>query len=603
MKQELLMITLLSVVFYCMLSLLSLRRNILLVRKTGLPYIVVPVYQYDGILALIFIRCLKYLERSILPPPGSPTSWRSLLGSSWVWQLLYEPFEKVGADNFFTVSPRGMILSTADPAVIDQVTSRRHDFPKPTFLYKNVNIYGDNVLTSEESKWRRHRKFVSPAFSERNNKLVWTETIKHTETLLKTWCNGSCENILHSVSADMRRLTLSIISMAGFGQCISLDEHEKSQSKDLPPGYSMSYAASLKHLLHNLLPVMVLPRWMIALSTYKRSAEAFQQWGKHMKGLVLSKRADFDAGLNEKNVDILGQLAKGSKPQQSNDGLTDAEVVGNAFILLLAGHETSSGTLTHTIILLAQHPEVQKKLQDAIDVILQGRLLDTLDYDAEISRVANSYVGAVVNEALRWVPPVIGIPKQVRNSPQQVDVEGRSISLPANTMIRVCVASVHRNPKHWPQDLSSNSHTPSESEDDLDKFIPERWLQHLSQSEPGQHESTSGADDFSSPNLYHPPRGAYLPFSEGPRSCIGRRFALVEIYAALITIYSQYSIELAVDEWAAGVPLEQMSADERKLAWQQANESARQKFRNNMGIRITLQMEGTHVPVRIVERP
>ena len=54
------------------------------------------------------------------------------------------------------------MMHTADPAVISQITTRRNDFPKPTAIYRSLDIYGKNVVSTEGAIWRQHRKSHQP---------------------------------------------------------------------------------------------------------------------------------------------------------------------------------------------------------------------------------------------------------------------------------------------------------------------------------------------------------------------------------------------------------------------------------------------------------
>ena len=85
-------------------------------------------------------------------------------------------FEKYG-DMFLIVSPGRNQLQVANAEAIDQITTRRNDFPKPLEFYGAVDIFGKNVVTTEGALWRYHRKITSPSFNERNNRLVWDESL------------------------------------------------------------------------------------------------------------------------------------------------------------------------------------------------------------------------------------------------------------------------------------------------------------------------------------------------------------------------------------------------------------------------------------------
>ena len=164
-------------------------------------------------------------------------------------------------------------------------------------------------------------------------------------------------------------------------------------------------------------------------------------------------------------------------------------------------------------------------------------------------------------------------------------------------MIRLCIGSVHSNPKFWPPDLAKDKTTgqPSDTnqQNDLEDFKPTRWLCSTKDTQTGSRSSTT---------LYNPPRGAYIPFSLDSRACLGKRFAQVEVLAALAAILAQCSIELAVDEWATDEEIQKMNTDQKRGVWRKAEQRARWTWYNKMKCIITLQLRGAHVPVRIVKR-
>lgn len=101
--------------------------------------------------------------------------------------------------------------------------------------------------------------------------------------------------------------------------------------------------------------------------------------------------------------------------------------------------------------------------------------------------------------------------------------------------------------------------------------------------------------------LLKPVKGSYIPFSDGFRSCIGRRFAQVEILAVLAVIFSQYSVELAVDEWNSDEEVEAMDKKEREVVYQKAIDRASVVLKTKVASIITLQLRGTSIPIRLVK--
>lgn len=351
----------------------------------------------------------------------------------------------------------------------------------------------------------------------------------------------------------------------------------------------------------------------------RKSCQAYDEWAKYMKEIVAAKKTAIKSGHESPTIDIIGQLVKGQqevvygKPQ-GPAALTDSEVMGNLFVFMLAGHETSASSIHFSLLLLAIHPEVQNQVQKELDDIFQGRPVSEWDYDGDLHRLQGGMLGAVLNEELRLIAPVITVPKTVCSKPQRLTVNGKEVTVPTHIIIRLCISSVHRNPKFWPhgapRDPQKPYFPPGNPDNDLEEFKPARWLNKDKPKEPEtpRQKSRSRAssrgtspDNYSS-SLYTPVKGAYIPFSEGHRACLGRRFAQVEILAALAVILSQCSVELAVDEWASDEEVENMAKDDRRGVWEKARDKADFTWQNKMVSVITLQLRGAKVPLRVVRR-
>ena len=214
----------------------------------------------------------------------------------------------------------------------------------------------------------------------------------------------------------------------------------------------------------------------------------------------------------------------------------------------------------------------------------------------------NSMVGGVLHETIRIIPPVPHIPKLNRGAPKQVTVDGKTISVPGNnTFVHMESNTLHRSRRYYPYSPSKIT----DCSDDLDDYVPERWLQ----------KNTSGAEDVSerqvdgmevasfevAGSLFRPVKGAYMAFSEGPRACPGRRFAEVEVIAVLSLIFKQYTVELDVRAWASDEEVEKMSTQQKREVYAKAQKEAWELIRGSR-MTFTVKMEGDPVPVRFVKR-
>lgn len=197
----------------------------------------------------------------------------------WTFNLLYEPFKKHG-ETFLTVSPDKTLAWITTAEAINQITQRREAFPKPLESYAVLEIYGQNIVSTEGLNWRAHRKVLSPGFNEKNNALVFTEAVAQTQGMLGKWTAGG-NATLKDVPTDTMRLTLHIISRVGFGVRLLWPEEEPRKGdklsginfggNDPPKGHSMSFEHALSTLLDNLIWVLLVPSWLLSEFLAQRS--------------------------------------------------------------------------------------------------------------------------------------------------------------------------------------------------------------------------------------------------------------------------------------------------------------------------------------------
>lgn len=194
---------------------------------------------------------------------------------------------------------------------------------------------------------------------------------------------------ISSLGDDSLRLALNVITGAAYGCPLGWDEN--------PPcaiDTALSYRASMEQLTAHLMPIFLTPHWLLRLarkdSDWGRAWEAFTAFRGYMRGMLDRERGRLAAGeMVEDNLMTALISAADHEDEKEDRALSPQEVMGNAFILLFAGHETTANTLHYTLLVLAQHPDVQQMLLDEIDEVYarakeQGR--DTLEYERDFNR-------------------------------------------------------------------------------------------------------------------------------------------------------------------------------------------------------------------------
>lgn len=261
---------------------------------------------------------------------------------------------------------------------------------------------------------------------------------------------------------------------------------------------------------------------------------------------------------------------------QTGAFLSKSQVLGNMFIFMFAGHEANANTLVFLILLLACRPRVQKSLQQDISNILGGKAASHCSLETDYPLLMGSHVGAVIYETLRLFTVLPFIPKVVGKLPQPIAIGDRTCQLPAKTLVLINTSATHRNPKYW---VESQGESRNYGRTTIADFNPAQWV--------GQVETKRES-------FLRPKPGSFIAFSEGDRGCLGRRFALVELCATVTMIFSEYSVELAVEALPSNA-----SVEEKINGWRNARTRAEHALSSDVEFHMALRMMG-NIPIDFV---
>ncbi|KAF8649590.1 hypothetical protein AX16_005681 [Volvariella volvacea WC 439] len=517
-------------------------------KQTGLPYIYWPVSDGVQYFALASTPLGRWIIFNLVPNALRPYAFHST--SSWRRNAKYDIHAKHG-DVLMTVGSGSIEIHVADADVIwDMATSRR--FFKDSEHYAVLNLFGENVVTSEGPTWVRHRKHTSRPFGERNNSLVWRESLSQAQGMLGKWdtqMTGTHATV-YDFQEDVRSLTLNVISAAGFGVHLSFDKNTSKHEVDsesvqdeffsdqyIPPGYQRNYRDALASLAHILIRVLIVTN-IFSDKTLKKAPHFLRQYyeakvdvGNYLHKLVSNERAKVsNDAAHERRSNLLSMLI-----QEDDDDadkikpFTDEEIIGNTFIFSIAGHETTAGTLHFALALLSLHPDKQAWLHRKIDEALVGQSDNPSEWPYALYDKLTGPL-SVMFETLRLYPPVPVVPRVTGGAPITLTWDNRDYVLPPHSPISYNISALQHKPEYWGPDAA--------------EFDPTRWdpsnessYLHRFNSEPGATEPAGG--------LLKPRRGAFVPFAEGVRGCLGRKFAQVEFVAVLTILLRKRRVEVA----------------------------------------------------------
>jgi cytochrome P450 len=230
----------------------------------------------------------------------------------------------------------------------------------------------------------------------------------------------------------------------------------------------------------------VTPHFRILSDEPERSMKFAQEFRalEKMVVQVIDKRRSRNAMIR----DILGQLME-ARDRQTGEAMSDHQLVTEIMGLVVAGHETTASTLNWIWYLLSQNSDAERKLSKELNNLPGGEFLQ-LDGLAQFS-----YTRQVIEEALRLYPPGWLMTRKALNADQLGEY-----FVPAGTEIYISPYLIQRHPAYW---------------EAPHQFNPDRFNSDKSRD---RHER------------------AMLPFSVGPRNCIGENLARIEMQIHLITV-------------------------------------------------------------------
>jgi len=326
------------------------------------------------------------------------------------------------------------------------------------------------LLSMNGPPHRQRRKLVMPAFHKKQVETYRDDMATVTQQILDGWRAGQQLDI----AREMQKLTLRIASKTLFG----LDTTAQADQLGSMIKRWLNLLDSMGPTLFPVdLPGMPLHR-LLRLSERVES---------DILAMIARKQATLGG-----DRDVLAMLIQAR--DEDGGGLSDAELIGQATVLFIAGHETSSNALTWTLLLLSQHPRVLGELYEELSGALRGGApsVEQLDHLPLLDRV--------IKESMRLLPPA-SLSLRVSTAPFELG----PYQLPRGATVFFSQYITHHMPELYPEP---------------ERFLPDRWL-------------------AINPSAYE-----YLPFGAGPRMCIGATFALLEIKIALALILQRCRLEL-----------------------------------------------------------
>jgi cytochrome P450 len=374
---------------------------------------------------------------------------------------------------------RRRVLTTCSPKVAHHVLSIRREIWRRAEQARTLGIViGDGLLATEGPLWKKRHAMIQPLLRRGEMAALAPVVQRAAARRLEDWETRRKSGAPVPIVAETQRLAMEVMA-------------EKLLSIQIEPEFGLRFGAAMRDglllLRERNTSMFPAPMWVPTPRNRRllgRRRELDDFVGAHVDTRIAANAPERD--------DLLGALID-ARAARSGEGLSRSALVNEAKTLFVAGYETTATTMTWTLLLLAQHPQVADKLRAELEQVLGGRSPEWQDLPKL------TYTLQVVNEAMRVYPVVYNLARQCI---EDDEIEARPI--PRGSVMLISVYGLHRS---------------AEWGEDVEHFRPERFAQDANW-----------------------PRRGFLPFGSGEHVCVGSHFAYTELLISLAMIAQRFRL-------------------------------------------------------------
>ncbi|CAF0852129.1 unnamed protein product [Rotaria sordida] len=393
------------------------------------------------------------------------------------------------------------IILLSDPDLLRNVLIKDSNVFVNRRVIKNISgpfEYGLTLLQDEQ--WKNARSIVSPTFSTAKLRAMYGLMNEVSDMYNNRLLEYADKHEIFNINALNGQYTLDNIASCLFGiETNSL----KNENATLINHLRKFFTISITNIY--ILIILISPRLAgyLAKKGYSMLPYDAVNYITNLVNQILARRRQHLERRNDfiqimvdheeevkDDEQINQQIEKAEQQKQQwrtlKKTLNDKEIFSQALVFLVAGYETTSVLMSFFFYVMATEPVIQEKVYEEI----RQELGDDEVTHEKLSQL--TYLDMTINETLRMYPPFIRFDRVA-----SYDYKLGDYPIPKGSLINIPIYPIHHDPNLWPEP---------------EKFIPERF------------SSTEKAKR-------HPM--AFLPFGDGPRNCIGMRFALLETKLAI----------------------------------------------------------------------
>ncbi|XP_070169058.1 cytochrome P450 4C1-like [Polyergus mexicanus] len=365
---------------------------------------------------------------------------------------------------------------------------------------------GKGLLTSTGKQWNHDRKLIGPTFHFSILDQFAVVMSEKAEILTKCLEKEIAKNPGKAINIFpfTNNVALDVICETAMGVDVHAQENETK--------YTTTIHRTSKLIFDRFLQPWYWSDWLYDITPlgkqYKSMINIIHTFTKEVIHKKKTVRQSGNSSAKSENEDDELDIGKRKRKafldllldqnEKDETPLTDDELRAQVDTFMFEGHDTTAVAITWTLFLLGNNLEHQEKVHEELEEVFKDS--KTPASVKELSQL--KYLERVIKETLRLFPSVPLITRKLAE-----DVKIDDYTLPKDTTVMLEIALTHLNPEVW---------------SDPNKFDPDRFL----------------PDNSKTRNPY-----AYIPFSAGPRNCIGQRFALLEEKAILTAILRKWKVK------------------------------------------------------------
>ncbi|CAH2233755.1 jg3617 [Pararge aegeria aegeria] len=413
-------------------------------------------------------------------------------------------------------------LMVQTPELAKKILNKDFLYFQDRFLYSNATdpLGCLNLFTVKNPIWKNMRHELSPMFTAMRLKII-TElmNLNAKELVLKIKRDYVDKKEMVDLKELFSMYTSDTVAYSVFGIRVSVLNDQNSPLWFITSHMvKWTFWRGLEFTLIFLMPAFA------SILRLKFFSEEATEYIKKLFWKVVEERNKAKNANYKDLVNHLLSLKENVKlPVDASSQLADDIMLAQVAVFILGSIETSSSTLSYCLHELAYHPEEQEMLYDEIKKAVNQNDIEIMDYN---NLMELKYLTACLHETMRKHPPVPYLDRLCQKEYKLDD----HVTIEKGLPVFINVLALHYNDEYFPD--------------------PEEWR-------PQRFNSCSEGDNLN----YN-----FLPFGEGPRFCIGKRYGMMQMRAALAQVILNYKVEPAVPYAVRSDPYAVILAPKNKLS-------------------------------------